>query len=216
VGGRSSLFFEFARLLRLLKPRYFLLENIALMRKVDQFIISAYLNVKPILLDSALFSAQSRRRLYWTNIPLTPLPSPSLRLVRDILEPAIEGKPMAFTPIPRRGKYGQPFVNGKPDYSLSPWQVGYYQKDQQGRRIYSIDAKGTPLHSTGGGGGARMGLYAINGKVRPLTPTEAERLQTLPDQYTQGVSESQRFIMLGNAFTVEVIAHLFRGIEQQF
>ena len=66
--GKSKLFFEFVRLKNELNPTYFLLENVK-MKKEWQNVISEYLGVEPIEINSNLVSAQYRRRLYWTNIP---------------------------------------------------------------------------------------------------------------------------------------------------
>jgi site-specific DNA-cytosine methylase len=88
----------------------------------------------------------------------------------------------------------------------------------QGERIYSIDGK-SPCLSSNGGGSAGVGNSLITDdindkyKIRKLTPIECERLQTVPDNYTEGVSNTQRYKMLGNGWTVDVIAHIFKNIE---
>lgn len=92
-------------------------------------------------------------------------------------------------------------------------QLGYINKNQQGRRVYSMSGKAITLKGNGGGRGAKMGLYFDNGRIRKLTPIECERLQTLDDNYTEGVSNSQRYKMLGNGFTVDVIAHILSFAE---
>ena len=83
----------------------------------------------------------------------------------------------------------------------------------------SIEGKSVCLNSNGGGGGAKTGLYKIDlpdGEyiIRKLTPVECERLQTLPDNYTEGISNSSRYKALGNGWTVDVIAHILKGIKE--
>lgn len=100
-----------------------------------------------------------------------------------------------------------------------PVRVGQLGKGGQGERIYSVHGKSVCLSANGGGLGAKTGLYKINlpdgdYTIRKLTPVEAERLQTLPDGYTEGISNSQRYKCLGNGWTVDVIAHILRFMKQ--
>lgn len=94
-----------------------------------------------------------------------------------------------------------------------PHRVATIGNGGQGERIYSITGKSTCLSAHGGGGGAKTGLYMFEKGWRKLTPLECERLQTVPDNYTEGVSNTQRYKMLGNGFTVDVIAHLLKNIK---
>ena len=89
-------------------------------------------------------------------------------------------------------------------------RIGTIGKGGQGERVYSINGKSCTLSANGGGRGAKTGLYLINGEVRKLNPLEAERLQTLPDNYTlcNGVPETQRYKCIGNGWTAEVIIHI--------
>src|SRR4051812_34882718 len=73
-GEKSSLFYEYVRVLLESKPTYFLFENVESMAQIDKDIITDFLEVEPIMINSSLFSAQDRKRLYWTNIPVKPLP----------------------------------------------------------------------------------------------------------------------------------------------
>lgn len=82
---RSALFFEFVRLLKECKPKYFLLENVR-MKKIYQDVITEHLGVEPIMINSSLLSAQNRLRLYWTNIPGVKQPQDKGLVLRDILE----------------------------------------------------------------------------------------------------------------------------------
>ena len=99
----------------------------------------------------------------------------------------------------------------------APVRVGQYGKGGQGQRIYSVRGKSVTLSANGGGQGAKTGLYKIDLPdgdyiIRKLTPIEAERLQTLPDNYTAGISNTQRYKCIGNGWTVDVIAHILGGL----
>jgi site-specific DNA-cytosine methylase len=85
AGEKSKLFFEFVRALKEVQPRYFLLENNASMSKENRDIISSYMGCEPVLINSANFSAQTRKRLYWTNIPIGEY-EPKNILIQDILQ----------------------------------------------------------------------------------------------------------------------------------
>ena len=248
---RSALFFEFVRLLKECNPKYFLLENVR-MKKEYQDVITEHLGVEPIMINSALVSAQNRVRLYWTNIPNITQPEDKGILLKDILE------------YDAPNEYEEPYVklNGKEEGC-----VGYVGKQpKQATRIYDSNNKSQCLTALGGGQGGKTGLYQIScgafrgryydhegkrtdhkesvaGKTtqhleirddektntlttvqkdnvltqdkmyyRKLTPLECERLQTVPDGYTEGVSNTQRYKMLGNGWTVEVIKHVLQNI----
>jgi len=101
-----------------------------------------------------------------------------------------------------------------------PIQIGSLGKNSQGNRVYSVRGKSVTIKSCAGGKGAKTGLYAIDLPdgdylIRKLTPIEAERLQTLPDNYTECVSNTQRYKCIGNGWTVDVIAHIFKGLAEQ-
>lgn len=121
-------------------------------------------------------------------------------------------------------KYGEatiiknPGFNGGTTAIASPVRVGQYGKGGQGQRIYSVRGKSVTLSANGGGQGAKTGLYKIDLPdgdyvIRKLTPVEAERLQTLPDNYTAGISNTQRYKCIGNGWTVDVIAHILGGLN---
>lgn len=308
-GRRSGLFWHYVRLLRTCKPKYFLLENVASMPKEAKDIISRETGVEPILINSALVSAQQRKRLYWTNIPNITQPIDKGILLKDILEKgfgvAVEkkGQEIAKTqdkslalmvrdykgfgnqqmtgvaePIPcalrNRGNGKQPEFNGtnkanslttvqtdsmvcepvkepnriggfygqvtrwgiydekakSPTLTASmgmgggfvpmvPERLGQIGSNSQANRIYSVRGKSVSLNANGGGMGAKTGLYKIDlpdgdYTIRKLTPVECERLQTLPDNYTAGISNTQRYKCLGNGWTVDVIAHIFSFIKE--
>jgi DNA (cytosine-5)-methyltransferase 3A len=196
-GGRSKLFWEYARILKEIKPKYFVFENVASMSKEDCETISTELGVKPIMINASLVSAQNRKRLFWTNIKNVIQPKDRGIMLKDILESGIEGNPppSKFTEIK----------------STKTTQIGYYGSKNLGHggqcsRVYSIDGKAPT------GGGCYFKIGTDNPIIRKLTPIECERLQSLPDNYTNHVSNTQRFKSLRNGFNVEVVKHIISFI----
>lgn len=193
---RSKLFFEFVRLLKECKPKYFLLENVK-MKKEYQDVITDHLGVEPIEINSNLVSAQNRRRLYWTNIPGVTVPEDKGIILSDILEKDVDDK---FYLSESAIDYMDRLRNGKPR-----WE--YHKSDLEGKAscLTANMYKGVPY-----------GVLKLNfGKnpYRRLTPVECERLQTVPDNFTGIVSNSQRYKMLGNGWTVDVVAYIFKGLK---
>ena len=309
---RSALFFEFVRLLKECKPKYFLLENVR-MKQQYQDVITEHLGVKPIMINSALVSAQNRVRLYWTNIPNITQPQDKGLILKDILENLEDVDPlkdternqrhckevdekslcmtstmykgagnngMTLVPIknPERIKerttYFQFDVSGKgynsqqdrvrkldkpsgtlaaqaasiPKILCGAFRGRYY--DHEGKRTdhkesvagkttqhleirddektntlttvqkdnVLVREKSKTVRTGGRGSYDRHEWDSVGNKgtelyYRKLTPTECERLQTVPDGYTEGVSNTQRYKMLGNGWTVEVIKHIFSEVR---
>jgi len=210
---RSALFFEFIRLLKDIKPKYFLLENVRMKKEfldiISQEVSKCYpeiaFGIEPVLINSALVSAQSRQRYYWTNMPNIKQPEDRGIVQRDILETDVNDE------LSEEAK----------DYmkrSSDKWSGGKTRKDiyikhesEKGMCLTANMHKGVPY-----------GVIAVdkNGHDtskdptwRKLTPLECERLQTVPDNYTNYVSDTQRYKMLGNGWTVEVIKHILQSIK---
>lgn len=259
AGQHSSLFWELVRAIKEVQPRFFLVENNASMPAADRAIITKTLGVEPIMINSALVSAQHRKRLYWTNIPSVTQPQEKGILLCDILESGVteRAKSLCLTTSPlgnsddylkrktrqavfepicvnsqsgrKDGKAKQPSVQDR-IYSVEgktpalatgfrpniavPIRLSKYEKsNKQAMRVYSVRGKSVSLKATTGGGGAQTGLYKIDLPdgdyiIRKLTPIEAERLQALPDNYTAGVSDTQRYKCCGNGWTGDVIVHI--------
>ena len=188
-SGESRLFWEYVRILKEVKPRYFLLENVRMKDEWVQ-IISDALGVKPILINSELVSGQSRKRFYWTNIPGVQQPQQKGILLKDVLQ----------------SSWGQKF-------NLSEKAIAYMGRIRQGTRTRwtfhhnKLDGKASTLTANMHKG---VPYGVIQEQMRRLTPLECERLQTLPDNYTDvGISNSQRYKMIGNGWTVDVLTHIF-------
>ena len=221
-GKRSGLFWEYVRLLKEIKPKYFILENVASMPKKDKKIITDNLRVDPIMIDAALVSAQQRKRLFWigkyvngkyTQINI-PQPKDRKIYLKDILESGfpIKGKAYCLTASEGRRDFKNDFCKknkGNYVFKNKPIRIGKIGNRGQGERVYNVRGKSVCLSANGGGRGAKTGLYEIDSNyVRKLTPIECERLQGLPDNYTAGISNTQRYKTLGNAFNVDVITHI--------
>jgi DNA (cytosine-5)-methyltransferase 3A len=249
AGERSGLFYEYVRIKNELKPKHFILENVYSMSSVDRDIITGILGVEPVMFNASLVSAQSRKRLFWTDIKFD-LPQDKGIILKDILQACSDIDPKMVNP------YGKSYtltatyskVSASPNQvensrekkqrtmvldTSKPIKVGIVNggesvalSDSQGNRVYSDDGKSVTLSAHGGGAGAKTGLYQIKTlttvskdnvvvnqdyNVRKLTPIECERLQSLPDDYTEGVAKTHRYKCLGNAFNAEVIAHILKS-----
>ena len=271
--GKSKLFYEYVRVLKETKPTYFLLENVK-MKKEWQDIISKELGVEPIEICSSLFSAQQRKRLYWTNIKvdLSKLPK-SNNVIADILELPIKNKrenKILMSKSDFKVKVRKNYIDKKElalflrsyktktineisifcdapktmvehwfrtDNSFSIPDTEYWFKLKEilkiedckydkavtefelknnsfdmAKRIYHIDGK-HPTLTTLTGGGQRKTITDGN-EMFYLNPEHCEKLQTVPLGYTKTASERQRFRMLGNGWTVDVIAFILSFIPQ--
>lgn len=223
-GEGFRLFMEFVRALKESQCRYFIYENNYSIHQNIKAEISEKLGVQPIIINSALVSAQNRKRCYWTNIPSVIQPQDKGILLKDILESGIGWQDKSYC---MTASYdGAVFRNTLErkqrtmvaEPVIKPIRVGEYGKGGQGQRIYSVYGKSVSLTANGGGQGAKTGLYKIDLPdgdyiIRKLTPVEAERLQTLPDNYTMGISNTQRYKCIGNGWTVDVIAHILGGLH---
>ena len=235
-GDHSKLFWEFVRIWKEAKPKWFVLENVASMPKKDKDLITATLGVVPIQIDASLVSAQSRKRLFWTNIPNVEQPTDRCITIQSVLEPN----------IPAEEKWCGVSIRGRKDASGN-W---VNQKEWRG------DGKASALTSTCSSKLALIGrllnrrldkdgkrhdgdheyaqqkvfeprtdskcgtltkytkdnMVLDNASIRKLTPIECERLMGLPDNYTDGVARSARYRAVGNAFHIEVIKHILSFI----
>lgn len=176
---RSKLFFEYARLLKELNPTYFLLENNR-MKKEFQDVISRYLGVEPICINSSLFSAQNRSRLYWTNIPVSEI-SDCNKMLSEVV-----GEYSGIWVYPRGFNKGgvQSYKGKAPAITTSSWEHNFFINRKDGTR-------------------------------EAFTPEICEQLQTIPIGYTKLLSKSKRIKHIGNAWTVDVIAHIFKSLKQE-
>jgi len=173
-GTRSSLFWEYARIFHAQKPRWFIFENVASMPKADKAVITETLGVEPVLFDASLVSAQSRKRLFWTNIPFS-LPDDRGILLKDILQPdaevdesmTVNGKSFCLTASYHKvGCSSAEYEHNKKKSQRTMVKLGHLNDaDSQGNRVYSSEGKSATLSANGGGLGAKTGLYAIGSLI---------------------------------------------------
>lgn len=193
--GKSGLFWEYVRLLKEVNPTYFLLENVK-MKKEWQDIISEAVGVEPITIDSRLVSAQKRNRLYWTNIPNVTLPEDKNIKLKDIL--LDRNDPLLDVEIPTEARIE--YIKRR---SNKGWVKNVFNTidTEKSECIMAVCYKTM-----------KEFVYSDDNGLRFLSCVELERLQTIPDDFTNHVSKSQRRKMIGNGWTVDVIAHIFSHI----
>lgn len=256
---RSKLFFEFVDIVNAVKPKYFLLENVK-MKKEHQDIISSYLGVEPIVINSSLVSAQNRVRLYWTNIPGITQPEDKHIYWGDVREHGVESESYYYTEkalewINRHGYRKNKKLKVHQDNEKMQMLEASHHKKYSSQRFFGILDDGVDNSVQKQAIAAMRGRYlegnsgktaqfiefrrdgksnslttvqkdnivvpfehyervlAENFAYRYITPLECERLQTVPDGYTDCVSNTQRYKMLGNGWTVDVIAHILSFIN---
>lgn len=225
---RSKLFFEYLRILNKLReinPNLkFLLENVKMKREYVE-VIDNLLGVKGQFINSSLVSAQNRPRWYWTNTEIGAFEDKGIKLV-DILEDEVDSKYYIkegrlswlkkFGEVKEKNGYiafnpekGECLTaRGEPSWNCTyilQWPRGYNQggiKAQDGK-VPSLTTSSWPSNN----------LLLNEGLVRKLTPIECERLQTVPDNYTSSISDTQRYKALGNGWTVDIIAHIFKSMK---
>jgi len=190
-GNRSCLFWEYLRIKKESNPTWFVLENVASMPKADRDTITREMGVEPIIINSCLVSAQSRKRLFWTNIPGVIQPKDRGILLRHILESTVDDKFNA------KGVFSEKIGLGRGEIRT----LGCIGNSHQANRVYDIDRKMATLC-------LGSSHYIQHDTIRKLTPVECERLQSLPDGYTECVATMHRYKCIGNAFNVDVVAHL--------
>lgn len=187
---RSKLFFKFVDILKYYKPKYFLLENVK-MKKESEEVITKLLGVSPVMINSSLLSAQNRRRLYWTNIP-------------NITQPI------------NKEIYLKHIWNGGEDITerMAKKKEGTLAHHNAFRFVRTLEDKSRTLMA-GGQNISNSGAtnIKIDDRYYKIDVITSERLQTYPDNWTEGISNTQRYKALGNSFTVDVIAHILSHIE---
>ena len=203
LQGVSWLFYPCNDILQWIKKNNnqnvkFLVENVDSDKKDDIEEMSNLLGVQPIMIDSNLFSAQDRKRNYWTNIPIAPLPTSCDTVLKDILDDNVDEKYF----------YNKPFTYNGDDKKV---QATLEMKGHDIiKRVNNKNYKSPTLTSCRGGN-LQKKVYD-NGRCRKLTPNEYRKLQTIPDWYKMNVANSHIYNMCGDGWTIEVIKHIFKGL----
>ena len=193
-GKKSSLFYEYVRILKQLKPKYFLLENVANMKEKDKQIITSILGVEPIKINSNLVSYQNRNRYYWTNIPNVTMPEDKNINFQDYIEKDYNiCKEFRVNRTPSREKMWGNGINGQcPNVTNA-------------NKINCITCRQDRWKNAG--------LIEFEDFCRFLTTRELEQGQTLPIGYTKMLTKSQAANVIGDGWTVDVIAHIFKNLK---
>lgn len=209
-GEKSGLFYHYVRVLKHVKPKYFLLENVASMENKWKDMISEILGVQPMMINSALVCAAERKRYYWMNWNVEQ-PNDKGILLKDIV--------FESSDVPEKYYYTKyPLVIHEGDVKVKA--TIELNGHRQAKEVYGLNHKCNTLLCDGNGGNLVKKIYQ-DGRCRKLMPIEYERLQTLPDNYTAkgkmgdkevNISDSRRYSAIGNGWTVDVIAHLFKSL----
>jgi site-specific DNA-cytosine methylase len=185
----SKLFFEYVRILEECKPKYFLFENVEMKNKYHG-VISQHLGTEPLKINSSFFSMQNRTRLYWTNIPV----------------PEFNGEG-----VPCFGRYlyrlGHGYVKDEVKFFMKYPALTAQPPGTKYRIVIDLDIALLALSA------GDLALLRNDQITRSATPEECEEFQTLPRLYTAMLSQTQRYRCIGNAWTVDVIAHIFKGMS---
>jgi site-specific DNA-cytosine methylase len=220
---RSILFFEYVDILnhiRSVNPGVlFLLENVN-MKSEFMDIITSYLGASPVFINSSLLSAQSRQRQYWCNWGISVPEDLGIEL-SQVMESGLDGCGLGGRIVGRRLR-----ADGKrSDYDKTIPLHQYLEVRFDGKQnclttVYKDSVipfepyEGRTRIEFNGGRGKKGGFSVDRGYCRMMTPLECERLQTVPEGYTEGISQSQRYRILGNGWTVDVISHILRQIRE--
>ena len=220
---RSKLFFEYVRALKEAQPKYFLLENVV-MKKEWQDIISSYLGIEPIEINSSLVSAQNRRRLYWTNIPNVTQPEDRGIKLEDILDD-VEFKNYKNPAAIRGRRLNKATIVGRrldenghrQDYDktipISQCLEVRASNTDKSNCLTTVDKDNvlTPLPV-----GRYPDAFKNNLPFRYYTTKEMCRLQTVPDDFLNMIHPRAARKALGNGWTVDVIAHIFSFLPDEY
>ena len=204
--GKSRLFWQYVRILNLVReinPNVkFLLENVGSASVKDKKVINETLGCIGVAFNSQLLSAQNRNRVYWTNFDFEVPTERKEIYMQDILEDSVSDKyyltqkmyDCIMSPATKGWQSGKMEINLKIARPLTATMHKMHRADTDNY----ISTEYKPADKT---------------NIRRLTPLECERLQTLPDNYTEGISDTNRYKCIGNGWTVDVIAWILSYLK---
>ena len=219
--GQSFLFWEYVRIWKILKPKYFFLENVRIVKKWLP-IFNDTMGVNELAINSQLLSAQYRQRYYWTNIPGFTMPLDLGLSMDSVLEDditwteymTVKGKSFCLTTkcgggrdwnSVERSQNTMGLLKSNNHTSIENEKTIRQKKDQ---KIGYVEWDFKRVND-------KYYRYE-HPEYRRLNCVECERLQTVPDNYTSGVSNSQRYKMIGNGWTISIISHFFQNLSNDF
>ena len=186
---RSKLFFEFVRLLEEIKPKYLLLENVR-MKKKYQDVISKHIGVEPIKINSGLLSKQNRCRLYWTNIPAHKITKTDANFDGYLY------------------RLGHGYIKDEIKFFQKYPSLAAQSPATKYRIVIELESAQKALDN-----GDLASIRRGQSLTRAASPEECEEFQTLPIGYTSCLpGKGERFKCIGNGWTVDVVAHIFKGL----
>lgn len=204
LKGVSWLFYPCNAILQWIKENNnsdvkFMVENVDSNNKSDLEEITQSLGIEPIMINSNLFSAQDRKRYYWTNIPIAPLPESCSLVLKDIMDETVDEK----------FYYDKPFTYHGDDKKVCA--TLHIKGHDILKRVNNKNFKSPTLTSCRGGNLQKK--VFDNGRCRKLTPNEYRKLNTIPEWYIMNVSNGQIYNMIGDGWTVKVVRHIFKGLK---
>ena len=179
---KSGLFLECYRILKEVNPKYFFMENVARMKREDLDFITGLMGVEPVRINSKLVSAQLRDRLYWTNIPNVTIPQDKGIILQDILTSGYTDREKARALL----------VSDSRPLTTKDRMIHRYRSTRFTTLVWE--------------------QYGNDESVRYMNQTELERCQTVPEGYTECLTRNEAADVLGDGWTVDVIAHIFKGL----
>ena len=237
VSGKSTIFYEYVRLLKEVKPIYFLLENVASMKKKDKDEISKELGVEPVLINSKNFSGQLRSRLYWTNIPQDEMPQKEDIKLSSLLDNAYSERDKSYciTATYNRACAQDYFLFGQRQMVFKKPVTVEYKSEyislinddgkeyKEKRKIAYFTTQGKTYRLDKKDKNSALQKLKINEVMRKLSPVECEKLQCLDFDYTKyglfngkkkEIKTADRYHSIGNGWTISVIQHVMKRLKE--
>lgn len=210
-GAQSRLFYEYVRVLEEVTPKFFLLENVGRMKKEDEEIITEILGVQPVRINSEKLSPQLRNRYYWTNIPIQKIKDTDM-LLNDVLTTGYSDREKARCLLESDSRPLKSPVKMFHRYFSSGFTTLIFKSEKhynECKEHYIENFKGKSAREID----QYKGDLSVYDGLRYLNQKELESMQTLPPGYTKMLSRNKAASVIGDGWTIDVIAHIFKGLK---